>query len=69
MMAEAIHSGADATNQVLLLIGLVRARRAPDSEHPLGYGDVSYFWSFIVAILLFSVGGLFSLYQGWQKIG
>ena len=68
MLAEALRSVADTGNQ-LLLLGLSRSRRAPDREHPLGYGNVSYFWSFIVAILLFSVGGLFSLYQGWQKLG
>jgi cation diffusion facilitator family transporter len=69
MLAEALHSFADTGNQLLLLLGLSRSRRAPDREHPLGYGKVSYFWSFIVAILLFSVGGLFSLFHGWRKLG
>lgn len=68
MLAETIHSTADTANQLLLLLGLVRAQRAPDPEHPLGYGKVTFFWSFIVATLLFSVGGLFSLYEGWHKL-
>ena len=53
MMAEAIHSYADTGNQLLLLVGLHRARKPADAEHPLGYGKVSYFWSFMVAIILF----------------
>ncbi|MEZ4599879.1 MAG: cation diffusion facilitator family transporter [Syntrophotaleaceae bacterium] len=68
MMAEAIHSFADTGNQVLLLIGLRRAGRPSDLEHPLGYGKVSYFWSFMVAIMLFSIGGLFSVYEGIHKL-
>lgn len=68
LLAESLHSFADTGNQLLLLYGLVRSRRPPDREHPLGYGKVTYFWSFVVAILLFSVGGLFSLVQGWQKL-
>ena len=68
MTAEAIHSYADTGNQVLLLIGLQRSKRPPDDEHPLGYGKATYVWSFIVAILLFSIGGLFSLYEGWHKL-
>ena len=67
MLAEAIHSYADATNQVLLFLGMRQATRPPDSEHPLGYGKLSYFWSFVVALLLFSVGGLFSIYEGVHK--
>jgi cation diffusion facilitator family transporter len=67
MLAESLHSYADTGNQLLLLLGMKRAKRPPDREHPLGYGKVTYFWSFIVAILLFSVGGLFSLYEGWHK--
>jgi cation diffusion facilitator family transporter len=68
MLAEAIHSYADSGNQVLLYVGLRAARRPPDAEHPLGYGKLSYFWSFIVALLLFSAGGLVSIYEGWHKI-
>lgn len=68
MLAEAIHSYADAGNQLLLFLGLRQSGRAPDSEHPLGYGKLSYFWSFIVALMLFSLGGLFSIYEGWHKL-
>ena len=68
MLAEAIHSYADTGNQVLLYLGLTQAKRTPDKEHPLGYGKLSYFWSFIVAILLFSLGGLFSIYEGLHKL-
>lgn len=68
MLAEAIHSYADAGNQVLLFVGMRQARRPADAEHPLGYGKLSYFWSFIVALLLFSVGGLFSIYEGMHKL-
>ncbi len=68
MLAEAIHSYADAGNQVLLFLGLRQSTRPPDSEHPLGYGKLTYFWSFIVALLLFSAGGLFSIYEGIHKL-
>lgn len=68
MLAEAIHSYADACNQVLLYVGLRQSVRPPDDEHPLGYGKLSYFWSFVVAMLLFSVGGLFSIYEGVHKL-
>ena len=67
MLAEAIHSYADTGNQVLLYLGLRQSQRPPDSEHPLGYGKLSYFWSFIVALMLFSLGGLFSIYEGVHK--
>ena len=68
MLAEAIHSYADTGNQVLLYLGLKQSQRPPDEEHPLGYGKLSYFWSFIVALLLFSLGGLFSIYEGLHKL-
>lgn len=68
MLAEAIHSYADTGNQVLLYLGLTQARKPPDKEHPLGYGKLSYFWSFIVALLLFTLGGLFSIYEGMHKL-
>ncbi len=68
LLAEAIHSYADTGNQVLLCIGLKQSQRPADTEHPLGYGKLSYFWSFIVALLLFSVGGLFSIYEGIHKL-
>lgn len=68
MLAEAVHSVADAINQLLLLLGLRIAKRSPSEEHPLGYGKSVYFWSFIVALMLFSVGGMFSLYEGWHKL-
>jgi cation diffusion facilitator family transporter len=68
MLAEAIHSFADCGNQVLLFIGLKQAQKPPDAKHPLGYGKVTYFWSFVVALLLFSMGGLFSINEGWHKL-
>jgi cation diffusion facilitator family transporter len=68
MMAEAIHSYADTGNQVLLYLGLKQSQRPADDEHPLGYGKLSYFWSFVVAILLFSMGGIFSIYEGMHKL-
>jgi len=68
MLAEAIHSLADSGNQLLLIIGLRRAKRPPNDEHPLGYGKTIYFWSFLVAVILFSMGGMFSVYEGIHKI-
>ena len=67
-IAEVMHSIADCGNQLLLLIGIKRSHKEADAEHPLGYGKASYFWSFMVAILLFSVGGLFSIYEGVHKL-
>lgn len=68
MLAEAIHSFADSANQLLLLVGLRRAKRPVSEEHPLGYGKAIYFWSFIVALMLFSMGGIFSIYEGVHKL-
>lgn len=68
MLAESIHSLADSGNQALLLLGGRRARRNADQNHPFGYGRERYFYAFIVAIVLFLVGGLFALYEGYQKV-
>ncbi|MFT7668365.1 MAG: cation diffusion facilitator family transporter [Planctomycetota bacterium] len=68
MLAEAIHSGADTGNQLLLLLGMKRAKKEPDREHPLGYGKASFFWAFIVAIMLFTFGGAFSIREGIHKL-
>ncbi|MDL9978926.1 cation diffusion facilitator family transporter [Microbacterium sp. ASV49] len=68
MMAEAIHSLADSGNQVLLMFGGRRSRREADREHPFGYGRERYIYAFLVSIILFSVGGLFSIYEGVDKI-
>lgn len=68
MMAEAVHSLADCGNQGLLLLGIRQAKRPPSDEFPLGWGRALYFWSFLVAILLFSVGGMFSIYEGVHKL-
>ena len=68
LLAEAIHSAADCGNQVLLLFGMKDARRSPDATHPLGYGRAVYFWAFLVAVLLFTLGGMFSIYEGWHKL-
>lgn len=67
MLAESVHSVADSGNQLLLLLGGRRARRAADEEHPFGYGRERYMYAFIVAIVLFSLGGLFALYEAWHK--
>jgi len=68
MLAEAIHSYADSGNQALLLWGLKQAKRPPSPDYPLGWGKAVFFWSFIVALVLFSIGGLFSVYEGWNKV-
>jgi cation diffusion facilitator family transporter len=68
MMAEAVHSLADCGNQGLLLLGMRQAKRPASEEYPLGWGRALYFWSFLVAILLFSVGGMFSVYEGVHKL-
>jgi cation diffusion facilitator family transporter len=67
MLAEAIHSLADTGNQGLLL-GIHQAKRPPSLDYPLGHGKEIYFWSFIVALILFSMGGLFSIYEGYHKL-
>ncbi|MSQ83728.1 MAG: cation diffusion facilitator family transporter [Myxococcales bacterium] len=68
MLAETLHSCADCGNQALLLLGVKRATKPPDAAHPLGYGAALYFWSFMVALLLFVGGGMFSLYEGVHKL-
>ncbi len=67
MLAEAIHSLADSGNQVLLLVGAKRARRDATPEHPFGYARTRYYYAFLVAIVLFTLGGLFALYEAWHK--
>lgn len=68
LLAEAIHSVVDTTNQVLLLLGEKSSKKPPDDTHPLGYGRETFFWSFVVSILLFSLGGLFAIYEGIHKL-
>jgi cation diffusion facilitator family transporter len=68
MLSEAIHSVADSGNQVLLLVGGRRALRDADEQHQFGYGRVRYVYAFVVSIVLFCLGGLFSLYEGWHKV-
>jgi cation diffusion facilitator family transporter len=68
MLSESIHSVADTGNQGLLLIGRARARRPADEQHPFGYGSLRYFYAFIVAFVLFSLGGVFSIYEGVDKL-
>jgi cation diffusion facilitator family transporter len=68
MAAEAVHSLADCGNQGLLLLGMRSAKAPATPEHPLGQGKAIYFWSFLVAVMLFSVGGAYSLYEGWHKL-
>jgi cation diffusion facilitator family transporter len=68
LLAETIHSLADSGNQALLLLGARRARRPADRLHPFGYGSERYFWAFVVALVLFALGALFSLYEGLEKL-
>ncbi len=68
MLSESIHSVADTGNQGLLLLGRRRANRPPDEQHPFGYAPVRYFYSFVVAFVLFSLGGVFSIYEGIDKL-
>ncbi|MDR1798989.1 MAG: cation diffusion facilitator family transporter [Bifidobacteriaceae bacterium] len=67
MLAESVHSVADSGNQLLLLWGGREGKKAPDAAHPFGYGRGRYFWAFVVALVLFSLGGLFALYEAWEK--
>ncbi|TKR32871.1 cation transporter [Luteimonas gilva] len=68
MLAETVHSLADCGNQLLLLLGMRQAKRPASPDYPLGYGKAIYFWSFLVAVMLFTVGGMFSLYEGIHKL-
>ncbi|MGJ7902287.1 cation diffusion facilitator family transporter [Lysobacter sp. 1R34A] len=68
MLAETVHSLADCGNQGLLILGLKQSKRPPSPDYPLGYGKAIYFWSFLVAVMLFTVGGMFSLYEGIHKL-
>lgn len=68
MLAETVHSLADSGNQLLLLLGLKQANQPPSPDYPLGHGKAIYFWSFLVAVMLFTVGGMFSLYEGIHKL-
>src|SRR5258706_1386122 len=68
LLAEAVHSVADSSNQGLLLLGSTRAKRTASESHPFGYGRETYFWSFVVALVLFSLGGVFAIVEGWDKL-
>src|SRR4029078_2087259 len=68
MLAEAIHSVADTGNQGLLMLGAAKSRRPPDEVDNCGYGALRYFWAFVVALVLFSVGGLFAIFEGIEKL-
>lgn len=68
LLAESLHSWADCTNQVFLLMGMRQATRAPDENHPMGYARVTYFWAMLVAVLLFGLGGMFALYEGIKHL-
>ncbi len=68
LLAEALHSAADSGNQALLLLGGKKAKRRATAEHPFGYGRERYFWAFVVALVLFSLGGLFAIFEGIEKL-
>src|SRR5262245_61226750 len=67
MLAETFHSIADTGNQALLFLGMRLAARAPDRRHPFGYGRAVYFWAFVVSLMLFTLGGAFSIWEGVRK--
>lgn len=68
MLAESLHSAADVGNQVLLLVGITRSKRPPDTDHPFGYGKERYFWAFLVAVSMFFIGAVFSIYKGVEGL-
>jgi cation diffusion facilitator family transporter len=68
MLAEAVHSGADTTNQGLLFLGGAKARKTATAEHPFGYGRERYFWAFVVALVIFTLGSMFALFEGIEKL-
>src|SRR4051812_34260130 len=68
MLAEAVHSVADTGNELLLLLGGSKAKKDPDPDHPFGYGRERFFWAFVVSVLLFTVGGVFSMLDGIEKL-
>ena len=68
LLAESVHSVADTGNQVLLLFGGKRSRMAPDRKHPFGYGRERFFWAFVVSIVLFTLGAMFAIYEGVEKV-
>src|SRR5690242_21094981 len=68
MLAESIHSLADTGNQALLMLGARRSDRPPDDLHPFGYGPARYFWAFVVAVVLFTLGGVFAIFEGIDKL-